>query len=119
MPYGVEAFCPTRFLLKENGKAAKVEETLDFKVIEFNKESKKIIVSHTDLVKDAANLDKANLTEGQKKDEAETKKATKKVKDSIEKTTLGDIDVLSNLKSDMEATEKKTEDDAREAKASE
>ncbi len=115
MPYGVEAFCPTRHLVKADGKTAKVEEVLDFKVIEFNKESKKIIVSHTDLVKEANSAERANLSEGQKAEEAETKKAAKKVKDSIEKTTLGDMDVLSNLKTDMEATEKKTEDDAAAA----
>lgn len=117
MPYGVEAYCPTRHLIKENGKSAKVEEVLDFKVLEFNKESKKIVVSHTRVVEDAANAQKSNLSEAEKAEAEETKKATKKVKDSIEKTTLGDMDVLSNLKTDMEATEKKTEDAEKTIKA--
>ena len=108
MPYGVEAFCPTRHLIKADGKAAKIEETLDFKVLEFNKEMKKIIVSHNELVRDASNAERTVQTEGQNTEAQETKKAAKKVKDSIEKTTLGDIDALSNLKTDMEATEKKT-----------
>ncbi len=119
MPYGVEAFCPSRHLTKANGKAAKVDEVLDFKVIEFNKDSKKIIVSHRSLVEDANAAEKSNLSDAEKTEAEETKKATKKVKDSIEKTTLGDMDVLSNLKTDMEATEKKTEDDAADAKAAE
>ena len=119
MPYGVEAFCPTRHMIKADGKPAKVEDVLDFRVLEFNKELKKIIVSHTKLVEDAVNAEKAVATDGKKAEEEATKKSVKKVKDSIEKTTLGDMDVLSNLKSDMEATEKKSADAEKEEKKSE
>ncbi len=119
MPYGVEAFCPTRHMIKENGKPAKVEEVLDFKVLEFSKELKKIIVSHTRLVEDAANAEKAAANEGKKSEEEATKKTVKKMKDSIEKTTLGDMDVLSNLKTDLEATEKKSADAYKEENKSE
>ncbi len=119
MPYGVEAFCPTRHMIKENGKPAKVEEVLDFKVLEFSKELKKIIVSHTRLVEDAVNAGKAAANEGKKSEEEATKKTVKKMKDSIEKTTLGDMDVLSNLKTDLEATEKKSADAYKEENKSE
>jgi small subunit ribosomal protein S1 len=107
LPYGVEAFAPTRHLIKDDGTPAKVEETLDFKVIEFNKEAKKIVVSQSKIHEDIA-ADEAKAEVSEKKAVAEeTKKVTKKVTGSIEKTTLGDMDVLSNLKADMEATEKK------------
>jgi small subunit ribosomal protein S1 len=94
-------------LIKDDGTPAKVEETLDFKVIEFNKEAKKIVVSQSKIHEDIA-ADEAKAEVSEKKAVAEeTKKVTKKVTGSIEKTTLGDMDVLSNLKADMEATEKK------------
>jgi small subunit ribosomal protein S1 len=102
LPYGVEGFAPTKHMSKEDGTQAKVDDTLDFKVIEFSKENKKIIVSHarTHEVEKQANEEKES-----KADEA--KKAAKKVKDNLEKSTLGDLDVLANLKSDMEESEKK------------
>ncbi|CAN5468864.1 hypothetical protein BH10BAC1_BH10BAC1_13040 [soil metagenome] len=108
MPYGVEAFCPTRHLVKTDGSSAKVEETLEFKVLEFNKEGKKIIVSHSKINEEVTAAEKAAVATEKKAAGDDEKKAVKKVKDSVEKTTLGDMDVLSNLKADMEATEKKS-----------
>ena len=106
MPYGVEAFCPTRHLVKADGSSAKVEEVLDFKVLEFNKEGKKIIVSHSKINEEIIANEKAAVATEKKVAGDEAKKAAKKINDSVEKTTLGDMDVLSNLKADMEATEK-------------
>ncbi len=111
MPYGVEAFCPSKHLLKADGGNAKVEETIDFKVLEFNKESKKIIVSHRNTNEDIAIEEKEARPTGKKggdKKEGndETKKAVKKVKDSLEKTTLGDVSALASLKSSLEEDEK-------------
>lgn len=108
MPYGVEAFAPTRHLIKADGTPAKVEEVLDFKVIEFNKENKKIIVSHSKINEEVAANERAAVSDAKKADREETEKAVKKVKSSVEKSTLGDLDVLSNLKADMEETEKKS-----------
>jgi small subunit ribosomal protein S1 len=109
MPYGVEAFAPTRHLIKPDGTSAKTEEVLDFKVLEFNKEGKKIIVSHSKINEDVTNSEKEVVATEKKTAGEEAKKAAKKVASSIEKTTLGDMDVLSNLKANMEATEKKSE----------
>ncbi|NBX19314.1 MAG: 30S ribosomal protein S1 [Bacteroidia bacterium] len=102
LPYGVEGFCPARHLVKADGKTAKVEEVIEFKVIEFSKDAKRIVVSH-------ARLHEEVKEEGRKKEKAskkaeadEQKKAVKKVKDSQEKTTLGDISALSNLKDKMD-----------------
>ena len=108
MPYGVEAFAPTRHLVKADGTTAKVEEVLDFKVLEFNKEGKKIIVSHSKINEEVVATEKAAVASEKKAANDEAKKAAKKVKDSVEKTTLGDMDVLSNLKADMEESEKKS-----------
>jgi len=108
MPYGVEAFAPTRHLVKPDGSTAKTEEVLDFKVLEFNKEGKKIIVSHSKINEEVAAAEKDAIVSEKKAAGEEAKKAAKKVKDSIEKTTLGDMDVLTNLKADMEKTENKS-----------
>lgn len=110
LPYGVEAFCPNKHLMKAEGGNAKVEEVLDFKVLEFNKDSKKIIVSHRNTVEAIAIEEKDARTGKEKpaggKSGDETKKAVKKVKDNLEKTTLGDVSALANLKSQLEDSEK-------------
>lgn len=106
LPYGVEGFAPLRHIVKEDGTQAKVEESLEFKVIEFSKENKKIILSHSRIFQDAA-AEKAKETSTAKESaETTTKRAVKKLKDNLEKTTLGDLEALANLKSDMEQSEK-------------
>jgi small subunit ribosomal protein S1 len=106
LPYGVEGFAPTRHIVKEDGTAAKMDETLDFKVIEFNKESKKIVVSHSKVYQDVQNQEKATAVAEKRSQEKNTKKTVKKIKDTMEKTTLGDLGVLANLRSDLEKSEK-------------
>ncbi len=102
LTYGVEGFCPARHLVKADGTTAKMDEVLDFKVIEFSKEAKRIVVSHArlheEVKEEARKADKATKAA----DSEETKKAVKKVKDNQEKTTLGDISALSALKDKME-----------------
>lgn len=105
LPYGVEGFAPSRHLLKADGTTAKAEETLEFKVLEFAKESKKIIVSHTKM-HDNKVSDKAGIDGERKSQSSDTKKAVKKLKDSSEKTTLGDIEALSALRTEMKESEK-------------
>jgi len=83
----------------------KADETIDFKVIEFSKENKKIILSHTRLFEEDQRTVKARES---KKAESESRKAqrnVKKVNEKLEKTTLGDLDVLANLKSEIEKEE--------------
>jgi small subunit ribosomal protein S1 len=106
LPYGVEGFAPTRHIVKEDGSPARMDETLDFKVIEFNKESKKIVVSHAKIHQDGRASEKATEVAERKSRDKSANKVVKKVKDSIEITTLGDIDVLANLKTEIEKTEK-------------
>ena len=100
LPYGVEGFATPRHLVKEDGAQAKVDEKLSFKVIEFSKAAKRIILSHSRTFED---VKKAEDTAKKKEVAKTTKKGVKKVKDSLEKTTLGDISELAALKSKMES----------------
>ncbi|NOX46528.1 MAG: 30S ribosomal protein S1 [Chlorobi bacterium] len=102
LPYGVEGFAPNRHLNKEDGSTIKNDESIDFRVIEFSKDNKKIILSHTRLFQEARAKDKAREASEARKEEMSTRRAVKKVKDNVEKTTLGDISALAALKSDME-----------------
>ncbi|MFN8297993.1 MAG: 30S ribosomal protein S1 [Chitinophagales bacterium] len=102
LPYGLEAFAPKKHLAKQAGGFVGADEKADFKVIEFNRNDKKIIVSHARIWEEA----QKDAIEGEKKEKkAEREKASKTVKNlqkSIEKTTLGDLGVLSGLKERME-----------------
>ncbi len=104
LPYGVEGFATPRHLVKEDGANVKLEEKLLFKVIEFNKSAKRIIVSHSRVYEDAR---KADDVAKRKTENRGTKKAMKNVSENAEKTTLGDISELAALKTQMEADEKK------------
>ena len=95
LPYDVEAFAPMRHLDKEDKSKAKNGETLDFKVIEFSKDSKKIIVSHTRTFQDGKDDVHA---EGDDKKSRATSKSVKQINESLEKTTLGDLDIFQKLK---------------------
>ncbi|MBP9991528.1 MAG: 30S ribosomal protein S1 [Bacteroidales bacterium] len=106
LPYGVEGFAPMRHLDKEDKSKARQDETLDFKVIEFSKESKKIIVSHARVWQEGAAEEQAAAENEEAKKERATKKTVKKINDQLEKTTLGDLDVLVNLKEELEKGEK-------------
>ncbi|WP_462317280.1 30S ribosomal protein S1 [Marinilabilia sp.] len=107
LPYGVEGFATPRHLVKEDGSQAKADEKLSFKVIEFNKGAKRIILSHSRVFEDEKRSEEQTAKKSQAKN---TKKGVKKLKDSLEKTTLGDISELAALKNQMEATEKDSND---------
>jgi len=104
LPYGVEGFATPRHLVKEDGTSVKQDEKLDFKVIEFNKSAKRIIVSHSRIFED---IKRAEDNAKRKTQSRSNKRSMKSVGDNIEKTTLGDISELAALKSQMEAKEKK------------
>lgn len=106
LPYNVEGYAPFKHLMKENNSPARQEEKLDFKVLEFSKENRRIVVSHSRVVED---LKRASFSaENAEKDKQadETTKTVKKMKDSQEKSTLGDIDALSTLKANLETKER-------------
>lgn len=107
LPYGVEGFAPSKHTVKEDGKLLKAEETSDFKIIEFNKESKRIVVSHSRIWEEAKNEARNEERSQKQKDVKATSSAVKKVKESVEKSTLGDLGVLAQLKEQMEGAENK------------
>jgi small subunit ribosomal protein S1 len=104
--FGVEAFCPQRHMVKEDGSKLAKGDTVDFKVIEFNKDAKRIVVSHTQLHKDALAEDRAASKKKGEADAKATRANIKKVQSKVEKSTLGDLDALANLKKEMEEEEK-------------
>jgi small subunit ribosomal protein S1 len=104
LPYGIEGFAPAKHLPKADKSMPTAEETLDFKVIEFNRDAKKIIVSHARIREDEEAAKKSAENKAQGKTE---KTSVKQIKENLEKTTLGDLDVLASLKEEMEANEKK------------
>jgi len=103
LPYGVEGFVTPKHLVKEDRSPVKVDEKLDFKVIEFNKSAKKIILSHSRIHEDEQ---KSSERSTKQSEGAEVRKATRKLKTNLEKTTLGDISELAALKSEMEENQK-------------
>jgi len=104
LPYGVEGFVTPKHLVKEDGSTGKVDEKLEFKVIEFNKTSKRIILSHSRIHEDSK---KSEDKTDKKSKPSTTEKAVKKLKANLEKTTLGDISELAALKSELEENQKK------------
>ena len=96
LPYGLEAICPARHMRKEDGSNAKVEDQLDFKVIEFNKDNKKIVVSHV------RTFDDTEESSSPKAKKGGAGKAVDQINKSSEKSTLGDLDALAALKDKME-----------------
>jgi len=110
LPYGLEGFCMNKNLKKADGSTAKVEETLDFIVLEFNKNQRKISVSHTGTWKEEEAGAEAPKKAARPKKEggAESSSAVKAVNAQVEKSTLGDLDVLANLKDKMEGNNSET-----------
>ena len=104
LPYGVEGFATPKHLVKEDGSQAQADEKLEFKVIEFNKEAKRIILSHSRIFEDVAKA----AERAEKKAAAAAKKNTKKeeaapaIENKAAATTLGDIDALAALKEQLE-----------------
>lgn len=104
LPYGVEGFVQTRHLQKEDGSRAKQDEKLEFKVLDFHKSAKKIVLSHSRVYEDS----KRKPRDTKKKPEhTESRKPARKAKGNVEKTTLGDISELAALKTEMEENQNK------------
>ena len=103
LEYGIEGFAPAKALVKEDGTTAKAEEKLNFKVIEFNKSNKKIILSHSRIWEDIKREGEIKEKKERNAEAESTHKAVKKIKSNLEVTTLGDISALADLKSKMEA----------------
>jgi len=105
LPYGLEAFAPIKHMKKEDGKLANVEEQLTVKVIEFNRDDKRILVSHLRYLDDIRR--EADDTVRKEKDNVrkETRSAVKSTQSKVEKTTLGDLSVFSQLKEQLQGND--------------
>jgi small subunit ribosomal protein S1 len=106
LPYGIEGFAPNRHLNKEDGKQVQAEETAQFMVIEFDRNEKRVVLSHSRIWEQAAADEKDAVMKEKKADAVRTKKAVKDLQNKVEKTTLGDLDVLANLKKKMDGEAK-------------
>ena len=105
LEHGVEGFATPKHLVKEDGSQAKLGDELEFKVIEFNKDNKRIILSHSRIAEDANKAERRAQNAGRR---AEKRQATETVAaPAIEKTTLGDLGALQALKEQMQKEEKK------------
>ncbi|MFM6993967.1 MAG: 30S ribosomal protein S1 [Sediminibacterium sp.] len=102
MPYGLEGFAPNRHLAKEDGKQVQAEETAQFMVIEFDRNEKRIVVSHARIWEQNIQEEK-EVAKKEAKDETEkTKKAVKTIQSKVEKSTLGDLGALAEIKAKLD-----------------
>ncbi len=96
LPYGLEAICPAKHLKKADGANATIDDALDFQVIEFNKDARKIVVSHI-----RTHEEYEGATKAPKKSSSSNSKL-KSINSNAEKSTLGDLDALAELKEKMD-----------------
>lgn len=101
LPYGLEAYAPIRHIKKEDGSLASVEEALTFKVIEFNRDDKRILVSHLRYLEDINKEAEEEVKTQERKEKEEVRKTIKKTQSKVEATTLGDMAVFSQLQAQM------------------
>jgi small subunit ribosomal protein S1 len=116
LPYGLEAFAPKKHLAKETGGFVGADEKAEFKVIEFNRNDKRILVSHARIWEEAKNIAVESEKADKKAEREKTTKTVKAMQKSVEKTTLGDLSALSELKEKMDSQDaaKKAEDNKGE-----
>ena len=133
LPYGVEAFATSKFLVKEDKTQAQLDEKLDFKIVEFNKDSKRILVSHSRAYEDEqtggqAPSDSKKKASGRRRSRKSEEATTGAPTSPIEKSTLGDIEELAALKEKLDskkltaakaALDKKEAKEAKEAEKAE
>ncbi|MEK0440338.1 MAG: ribosomal protein, partial [Bacteroidota bacterium] len=106
MQYGVEAFAPSRHIKKADNTTMSDDETLEFEVIEFSKDAKRIIVSHTNIWKGAERASKDADNNAKDKARKNATKVVKKINQTSEKSTFGELDALTALRAQFEKAEK-------------
>jgi small subunit ribosomal protein S1 len=108
LPYGLEGFAPNRHLNKEDGKSIAADETANFMVIEFDRNEKRIVLSHARIWEQGKIEEVESIKKEARNDAEKTKKAVKSIQSKVEKATLGDLGVLADLKKKMEGGESET-----------
>jgi small subunit ribosomal protein S1 len=117
LPYGLEAYAPIKHLRKDENSTANVEDNLTVKVIEFNRDDKRIVVSHSRYLEDIRRKADDEVKKMRSDQEVETRQAIKQRSNKMEKTTLGELDVFSQLKDQLKAQEEKKAAKASTSKA--
>lgn len=107
LEYGLEAFAPARHLRKEDGSQVNADETLPFVIIEFDRNDKRIMVSHSRIWEQVKAEEKEAAHKAQQEDTENTKKAVKNLQAKVEKATLGDLSALADLKEKLKNEEGK------------
>jgi small subunit ribosomal protein S1 len=102
LPYGLEGFAPNRHLAKQDGKSIAADETASFMVIEFDRNEKRIVLSHTRIWEQGKEDEAEQVKKEARTDAEKTKKAVKNIQGKVEKATLGDLGVLADLKKKMQ-----------------
>jgi small subunit ribosomal protein S1 len=107
LPYGLEGFAPARHLAKEDGKTVGADEIAKFMVIEFDRNDKRIVLSHARTWEQVIEQEKQTVVKEKKAEGEATKKAIKNLQSKVEKSTLGDLSVLADLKAKMDGNPEK------------
>jgi small subunit ribosomal protein S1 len=110
LPYGLEGFAPNRHLAKEDGKQVMADEATQFMVIEFDRNEKRIVLSHTRIWEQAKAEEKDVARKEAKVDADKTRKAVKTIQNKVEKPTLGDLGALAEIKEKLQQEEKSNDD---------
>ncbi len=105
LPYGLEAFAPIKHIKKENGQMADVDEVLTMKVLEFNRDDKRILVSHLRYLQDIKREADDKVREEKQEERKETQKTIKKQSSKMERSTMGELDAFSQLKDQLEGNQ--------------
>src|SRR6266487_238225 len=106
LPYGLEGFAPARHLIKEDGKAIASDETSQFMVIEFDRNEKRIVLSHTRIWEQSKVAEHEAAKKEARVESDKTKKAVKNIQSKVEKATLGDLGALAEIKAKLKEEEK-------------
>ena len=105
LPYGVEAFATPKHLVKEDGSSVSVDEKLPFKILDFNPEMQRIIVSHSRIHEDAERAERRQAATEERNQQVRDAAAVAATQQSVERATLGDLDELAALKERLESAE--------------
>lgn len=105
MPYGLEGFVPARHLIKDDGKSIAIDEHAQFMVIEFDRNEKRIVVSHTRVWEQAQQQEKDAARKEARVEAEKTNKAVKTIQTKVEKATLGDLSSLAAIRDRLQQEE--------------
>jgi small subunit ribosomal protein S1 len=116
LPHGLEAFAPIKHLKKEDGSTADVDDVLIFKVIEFNRDDKRLLVSHTRYLDDIRREADDQLKVEKDKEQDEVRQTVRRQQTTVERSTLGDLDALSQIKEQLQEQSEEEEKGSKKKK---